>query len=57
MGEMEKQELADRIKAMEKGEKELTIRMLPTDLLIRELARRDRINTKMITNVRKAMHI
>lgn len=52
MGDLEKMELADRIKAMDEEEKRLAVRFIPSDILIDEIARRSMETEKMIAGIR-----
>ena len=55
MSEMEKLELANRIKALDPEEVGIVIRLLPTNILFDELERRNKIQEQMIFNVRNAL--
>ena len=55
MSEMEKLELANRIKALDPEEVGIVIRLLPTNILFAELERRNKIQEQMIFNVRNAL--
>ena len=48
MSEMEKLELANRIKALDPEEVGIVIRLLPTNILFEELERRNKIQEQMI---------
>ena len=55
MSEMEKLELANRIKALDPEEVGIVIRLLPTNILFEELERRNKIHEQMIFNARNAL--
>ena len=55
MSEMEKLELANRIKALDPEEVGIVIRLLPTNILFEELERRNKIQEQMIFNARNAL--
>lgn len=55
MSEMEKLELANRIKALDPEEVGIVIRLLPTHILFEELERRNKIQEQMIFNARNAL--
>ena len=55
MSEMEKLELANRIKALDPEEVGIVIRLLPTNILFEELGRRNKIQEQMIFNARNAL--
>lgn len=55
MSEMEKLELANRIKALDPEEVGIVIRLLPTNILFEELERRSKIQEQMIFNARNAL--
>ena len=55
MSEMEKLELANRIKALDSEEVGIVIRLLPTNILFEELERRSKTQEQMIFNARKAL--
>ena len=55
MSEMEKLELANRIKALDTEEVGIVIRLLPTNILFEELERRNKIQEQMIFNARNAL--
>ena len=55
MSEMEKLELANRIKALDPEEVGIVIRFLPTNILFEELERRNKIQEQMIFNARTAL--
>ena len=55
MSEMEKLELANRIKALDPEEVGIVIRLLPTNILFDELERRNIIQAQMIFNARNAL--
>lgn len=55
MSEMEKLELANRIKALDPEEVGIVIRLLPTNILFEELERRNKIQEQMIFNARNTL--
>ena len=55
MSEMEKLELANRIKALDPEEVGIVIRLLPTNILFEELERRNKIQEQMIFNAINAL--
>ena len=55
MSEMEKIELANRIKALDPEEVGIVIRLLPTNILFEELERRNKIQEHTIFNARNAL--
>lgn len=55
MSEMEKLELANRIKALDPEEIGIVIRILPTHILFEELERRNKIQEQMIFAARNAL--
>ena len=55
MSEMEKIELANRIKALDPEEVGIVIRLLPTNILFEELERRNKIQEQMIFNARNTL--
>lgn len=55
MSEMEKLELANRIKALDPEEVGIVIRLFPTNILFEELERRNKIQEQMIFNARNAL--
>lgn len=55
MSEMEKLELANRIKALDPEEIGIVIRLLPTNILFEELERRNKIQEQMIFNARNTL--
>lgn len=57
MSELEKMELADRIKAMDEDEKNIAIKMFSTDLLFDELRRREQIERQMLHDIRTTLKI
>lgn len=57
MSELEKQELHDRVKAMDAEELKVTVQCIPSEYLWDELVRRDITKTQMIENARKAMRV
>lgn len=52
MSGLEKTELADRIKAMTPEEKQLAVRLFPSDILIDEVARRSLETERMVSTIR-----
>lgn len=57
MSGLEKTELADRIKAMTPEEKQLAVRLFPSDILIDEVARRSLETERMVSTIRDLMKV
>lgn len=51
MSELEKDELLRRIEAMSVEEKKLALTVLPSELLLEEMARRDKANRDTISGI------
>ena len=51
MSEMERVEIATRIKAMTDDEQEITVKSLPTGLLLKEIDRRTSRASEIITSI------
>ena len=54
---LEKTELADRIKAMTPEEKQLAVRLFPSDILIDEVARRSLETERMVSTIRDLVKV
>lgn len=57
MSGLEKTELADRIKAMTPEEKQLAVRLFPSDILIGEVARRSLETERMVSTIRDLVKV
>lgn len=57
MTSMERQELHDRIRAMDPEEYKLTVECIPSKFLWDELIRRDTEKTQIIDDARKALKV
>jgi hypothetical protein len=57
MSGLEKTELADRIKAMTPEEKQLAVRLFPSDILIDEVARRSLETERMVSTIRDLVKV
>ena len=57
MSDLEKMELADRIKAMDVEEKQLAVKLFPSDILIDEIKRRNEQTEKMIAGIRDLVKV
>lgn len=57
MSGLEKTELADRIKAMTPEEKQLAVRVFPSDILIDEVARRSLETERMVSTIRDLVKV
>lgn len=57
MSGLEKTELADRIKAMTSEEKQLAVRLFPSDILIDEVARRSLETERMVSTIRDLVKV
>lgn len=57
MSGLEKTELADRIKAMTLEEKQLAVRLFPSDILIDEVARRSLETERMVSTIRDLVKV
>lgn len=57
MSGLEKTELADRIKAMTPEEKQLVVRLFPSDILIDEVARRSLETERMVSTIRDLVKV
>ena len=57
MSGLEKTELADRIKAMTPEEKQLAVRLFPSDILIDEVARRNLETERMVSTIRDLVKV
>ena len=57
MSGLEKTELADRIKAMTPAEKQLAVRLFPSDILIDEVARRSLETERMVSTIRDLVKV
>ena len=55
MSEIEREELANRIKAMSEAEMVLTAKLLPDDILMNEIARRYYVARDMLHDVKCAL--
>lgn len=55
MSKMEKEELATRIKAMSTEEKQLALKVFPTELLFNELIRREHVQNNLITSLKSML--
>lgn len=57
MSEMEREELICRIRAMSLEEKELVIRLFPSEILYQEINRRDQISREVIRSIRSTLRM
>lgn len=57
MSGLERTELADRIKAMTPEEKQLAVRLFPSDILIDEVARRSLETERMVSTIRDLVKV
>ena len=57
MSDLEKMELADRIKSMDVEEKQLAVKFFPSDILIDEIKRRNEQTEKMIAGIRDLVKV
>lgn len=57
MSEMERDELVCRIKAMSLEEKELVIKLFPSDILYQEINRRDKVSREVIGTIKNTLKI
>lgn len=57
MSDLERVELADRMKGMSDEEKKLAVKLFPSNILIEEIARRNMEAEKMISDVRKLLRV
>lgn len=57
MSGLEKTEFADRIKAMTPEEKQLAVRLFPSDILIDEVARRSLETERMVSTIRDLVKV
>lgn len=57
MSDLEKMELAERIKAMDVEEKQLAVKLFPSDILIDEIKRRNEQTEKMIAGIRDLVKV
>lgn len=55
MSEMERDELVCRIKAMSLEEKELVIKLFPSDILYQEINRRDKVSREVIGTIKNTL--
>jgi len=55
MSELERDELICRIKAMSLEEKELVIKVFPSDILYQEINRRDRVSREVIGSIKNTL--
>lgn len=55
MSEMERDELVCRIKAMSLEEKELVIKVFPSDVLYQEINRRDKVSREVIGSIKNTL--
>lgn len=55
MSEMERDELVCRIKAMSLEEKELVIKVFPSDILYQEINRRDKVSREVIGSIKNTL--
>ena len=51
MSDLEKNELLKRIEGMDLDEKKLALTVIPSELLLEELARRDKVNRDTISGI------
>lgn len=57
MSEMEREELICRIGAMSLEEKELVVRLFPSEILYQEINRRDQISREVIHSIRSTLRM
>lgn len=57
MSGLEKTELEERIKAMTPEEKQLAVRLFPSDILIDEVARRSLETERMVSTIRDLVKV